>query len=322
MINRFKDYSDGTIKTVNISSKGVIEMSLLMNKSFDVVCVPSYYFCNMGCVMCHLTNNKLNKPMIKIDIDEFLYTLFESLTDSSNNKRTNKDKLLISFMGVGEPILNLELLKMLKLNEYKIKDRFNYKSISYAMSTMMPINNIDNLIELVNGLNISLKLHFSMHNPIDIERLKLIPNTKVDVETSLKLLNKYKKSIKNNKTIMNEYIKFHRTNNPVEIHYTLIKDINDKEEELNRLIELENKYKIPIKFIKFNPKDKLKISLKEDIWVNSLKAIVRVKTYSPPGKEVGSSCGEFTRHYYHEQIESKKDKDEFLLWKEKHQIFD
>ena len=35
---------------------------------------------------------------------------------------------------------------------------------------------------------------------------------------------------------MNEYIKFHRTNDPVEIHYTLIKGVNDSQEELKKYV--------------------------------------------------------------------------------------
>ena len=43
------------------------------------------------------------------------------------------------------------------------------------------------------------------------------------------------------------------------------------------------------------------------IWNESIRNSVpglRVKTYSPPGREIGSFCGEFTKHYYHEEIET------------------
>ena len=67
------------------------------------------------------------------------------------------------------------------------------------------------------------------------------------------------------------------------------------------------------------------ISKNEDKWITKLKKEIpdlRIKIYSPPGKEVGSSCGEFTKHYYHEEIESKKDLLEFENWVKTHQIFD
>ena len=107
----FKDFSDGTLKTVfDIGNKKIIEMSLLFNKEDkDVVCVPTHHFCNLGCKMCHLTNKGLNKSMIPINSEDFIECLFQTLT-RNNEKRTNKKKLLISFMGVGEPLLNLKLI--------------------------------------------------------------------------------------------------------------------------------------------------------------------------------------------------------------------
>lgn len=66
MINKigtFKDYNDGTLKTVfDVGDNKIIEMSLLFNKKDkDVVCVPTHHFCNLGCKMCHLTKKALIK---------------------------------------------------------------------------------------------------------------------------------------------------------------------------------------------------------------------------------------------------------------------
>lgn len=46
----------------------------------------------------------------------------------------------------------------------------------------------------------------------------------------------------------------------------------------------------------------------------------RIKTYSPPGREVGSSCGEFTKHFYHMEIETEEQREEFDTWKVKHLV--
>ena len=157
-IERFKDNTDGTIKTVNIIENKVIEMSLLMNKdNMDVICVPTHYFCNLGCKMCHLTSNK-NKEMLPININEFLYTLVKSLTNNLGFRRTKKEKLLISFMGVGEPLLNLKLIEDVVKSEYYIKERLGYTDIGYAISTMMPNDNLNILnIQKVSDSAISLQ---------------------------------------------------------------------------------------------------------------------------------------------------------------------
>ena len=70
----FKDFTDGTIKSVfRTKDKKIIEISLLMNRgAVDVVCVPTHHFCNLGCKMCHLTNNELNKGMFPVQKRDFI----------------------------------------------------------------------------------------------------------------------------------------------------------------------------------------------------------------------------------------------------------
>ena len=104
----FKDHTDGSLKSVFEKNGGqIIEATLLFNKEAkDVVCVPTHHFCNLGCKMCHLTNNKLNKKMVPIKYEDFKEALYRSVRDEEDNRITDKDKLLISFMGVGEPLLN------------------------------------------------------------------------------------------------------------------------------------------------------------------------------------------------------------------------
>ena len=327
-IGVFKDFKDNSLKTVfRDDKKRIIEMTLLFNKKDkDVVCVPTHNYCNLGCKMCHLTNEKVNKPMIPIKGEDFLMCLIETLTKNENNKlikRTNKKKLLISFMGVGEPLLNISLIKYVFLHENILKKRLGYEAIGYALATMMPNENLNVLVEVVNKYNIPLKVHFSLHNPIDEKRFKLLPCTNVKVARALELLSNYRKEIQSNEKIKEKYIKLHQTDDPTEIHYTLIKNLNDQDEELNTLLKYLKIYKIPIKFIKFNPKDELEISTRETKWLNKIKTEIpdlRIKQYAPPGKEIGASCGEFTKHYYHFEIETIGEKQEFENWKKIHQV--
>ena len=323
-LGTFKDFTDGTLKSVfDVGDKKIIEISLLFNKEDkDVVCVPTHHFCNLGCKMCHLTNKGLNKSMTPIKSSDFMECLIKTLT-KDGEKITNKKNLLISFMGVGEPLLNLKLIEEVYKNEDLLKEKLGYENIGYALATMMPNDNILKLKEMVNKLNIPLKVHFSMHTPIDKNRYDLIPSTNVSVSDALAYLVNYRTTLQSNKKLMDKYVKLHSTDDPVEIHYTLIKGVNDGKEELTKVHALLSKYNIPIKFIRFNPINDLEISNNENNWVNNLSTInnLRIKTYSPPGKEVGSSCGEFTKHYYHEEKKKKKEKQEFENWKKKHLVY-
>lgn len=323
-IGVFKDFCDDSLKSVfDTGDNKIIEMTLLANKEqMDVVCVPTHHFCNLGCKMCHLTNKGLNKEMIPIKADDFITALIETVT-IKGERRTNKKKLLISFMGVGEPLLNLKLIEEVYKAEETIKNKLDYETVGYAISTMMPNNNILKLTQMVDELNIPLKVHFSLHTPIDSERFDLIPNTKVYIEDALSYLINYRNVLQKNEKLMEEYKKLHRTNDPIEIHYTLINGINDKKEQLSKICNLLQVYNIPIKFIRFNPINDLKISNNKNLWVDTILKNVpnlRVKTYSPPGRQIGSSCGEFTKHYYHHEIETDEEKLEFETWKNKHEV--
>lgn len=324
-LGTFKDKKDGSLKSVFKTEKGkIIEMTLLFNKEkLDVVCAPTHHFCNLGCKMCHLTNNKLNKKMVPITIDNFIEGLIRTVTTSNKERITNKDKLLISFMGVGEPLLNLKLIKNIFEKEEELKKILGYKEISYAISTMMPNNNIKKLEEIVLEKKKPMKVHFSLHTPIDTDRKELIPSTKVSIKEALNYLCHYRSSITKDKGIINNYKNFHRTTDPIEIHYTLINKINDGEKELFEICKLLKEYQIPIKFIRFNPINDLKRTNQEEKWLKTISEEIpnlRIKTYSPPGRDIGSSCGEFTKHYYHEEIETIKEKEEFLTWKKEFQI--
>ena len=228
-------------------------------------------------------------------------------------------------MGVGEKLINFKLIEDVYNMETVLREKLGYEHIGYALATMMPNKNILDLTTLVDRLNIPLKVHFSMHTPIDNKRFDLIPSTKVNIEEALAYLIKYRKCVQANDEIMRKYIELHRTNDPVEIHYTLIKGVNDSQEELDKVCQILSKYNIPIKFIRFNPINDLKISGKEEIWVSEISKQLpglRIKTYSPPGREIGSSCGEFTKHYYHEEIETEEARKGFEQWFLKHRVLE
>ena len=95
-IGVFKDFNDDSIKSVfKTENNEIIEMTLLQNKEYeDIICVPTHHFCNLGCKMCHLTNNKLNKNMVGITIENFLESLMYSLRVQETNTKRSKDKTI------------------------------------------------------------------------------------------------------------------------------------------------------------------------------------------------------------------------------------
>ena len=281
--------------------------------------------------MCHLTNNRLEKRMVPIQYEDFIEALTKTVflnyakpISPSNTcvRRTTKENCLISFMGVGEPLLNLGLVKELFLNEPQFKANTSYKKVGYAISTIFPHRNIQPLKDLVD-IGMPLKVHFSLHSPFSQERFNLLPGTSVRVEEALQLLCEYRVYMTKNKPVMNKFAETHSVQDPVEIHYTLIKNVNDSQAHLEQLISLLKKYPIQLKFILFNPIGSMERSDNLALWLDTIKKAVptlNVVAYEPPGREIGSSCGEFTKHYYHYQIESDEEYKEFKHWEKEHII--
>lgn len=315
LLARYRD-SDKTEKFVFLTKKGIIELTWVKNKNgIAVFCLPTHHYCNLGCKFCHLSEDSSysKQKMIKISATDLSLAI-----DYTLKKYVKEKKILFSFMGVGEPFLNLKLI----IDLYKkIEKKKNYK-FSYALSTMMLIESeFVNLLKVVNSKNIPLKIHFSLHSPIDKERNKIIPHGIDNVNISLKRLKEYQKVIDKNKVINDNLAIFHKNIDAIEIHYTIIDKINDDKKSLDRLIELGRKYKIPLKILKFNPTKDLKRSKLEKDWLKVLKKNypASVYFYKPPGPNIGSSCGQFTKHYY---LGSNTDKEKaaFKKWHLKYNI--
>ncbi|MDR1027158.1 MAG: hypothetical protein LBL46_01960 [Rickettsiales bacterium] len=321
----FQD-SDGTIKHVFNRDKKITEITFLSNKaSRDVVCVPTFHYCNLGCKICHLTNKGLNKNMMPVKAEDLAEGIRRSVVGFDGRRRSEKENLLISYMGVGEPLLNIKLLgDIFQMRDY-LRGSLKYKNIGYAVSTIMPeADSVDKLLDAAGPYGIPIKLHFSVHSPFDAERFDLLPKTKVGVAEGLEALEKYRRFAKGNPRIMENIGRIHSSANvdPVVVHYTLIKNRNDSPAHLAELTRLLAVHKTPIMFIRFNPINGMEASENEAAWISELnRAGIKAKAYSPPGREIGSSCGEFTKHYYHEEIETAEQRREFQAWKQKHEIF-
>jgi adenine C2-methylase RlmN of 23S rRNA A2503 and tRNA A37 len=208
-VGTFKDV-DETIKSVYKSDRGIIEMTFISNKGssgVDVYCVPTHHYCNLGCKLCHLTAEGADKKrMVLIQTGEFLEGLSRTafkkspaiLSGKSSEllnryqKRSNNKKCLISFMGVGEPLLNLDLVKGVFKQQREIGEICDYETFSYALATMMPNYGLGLFSEYVKKEEFPLKVHFSMHSPFTNERFDLLPKTRVSVRDAFLMLADYR----------------------------------------------------------------------------------------------------------------------------------
>ena len=89
------------------TSQSVIEFSYInKNDGKNIICLPSQTMCNLGCKFCH-TTDFIGKIPVRGVLSEELVEGIKYIHNDQNFKN-NPKVLLISFMGCGEPILNVD----------------------------------------------------------------------------------------------------------------------------------------------------------------------------------------------------------------------
>ena len=286
-----KSKLDSTIKYIFKTEDNLIVEFSYINKDDgkDIICVSCQTMCNIGCKFCHTTDYigkiKLRSLYHSEMVDGVEY-IYKDLKLAEHHR-----VLLISYMGCGEPILNVEnvIESMLKIKNMDC----NESSLTrFAIATSIPENHwLDffKMTNLINEYKLPVKIHLSLHYTMDIIRKEWMPRA-LDIMPSLSAVDFYKKV----------------TGNAVEIHYALIEGVNDTEQDAILLTNFLKGRDINIKFLFYNEKSTLdaKASNKEKLkifkkYFNS--AGIYHEYYVPPGKDVGSSCGSFLMDYYLEQ---------------------
>ena len=284
LINKVKSTEDKTIKYVFKLYDNIISEATYIdnNTGKDIICVSCQTMCAMGCTFCHLTDN-----IGKLKLRNLLHEeIVESVVYISNDLKLkdNNRTLLISYMGCGEPLQNYTnvLDSIILLSSM-------FTNIRFGLSTMLPRSKWDNLFKLAKGIidnKIPLKLHLSLHYTNNEQRTEMMPAS-TNIKASIAALEFYRQV----------------TGQSVEIHYTMIKDVNDSDSDISELIKLLKNRDIPIKFLRFNSKES---SHNEGAEKNRIQTFrdaleandIKTEYYEPPGKDVGASCGQFLFDQY------------------------
>jgi len=256
----------------------VMETTYIDNGSNkDIICVSCQTMCTLKCKFCHLTDLVGKIKVRNITAEEILEGV-KHVNDDLGLESNNRP-LLISYMGAGEPVLNVDnVVESIVL----IKDYYPHSRSGLA--TIMPKNSMTEffkLAERVRKYNIEMKLHLSLHFMDETVRKEWMPNA-LDINPAISALDFYQKY----------------TKNPVEIHYTLIEGQNDTEDQINQLIGLMEGKDINVKFLHYKERTAAGEKACNE---NRAKELVNVfadeglqaEFYNPPGEDVGSSCGQF-----------------------------
>lgn len=255
------------------------EIAVIFRKKNRIsLCIPSQTWCNMKCRMCHLTNSPYSQKTRNLLSKEIYQMVYQTIISLPEELLDDKEELLIAYMGIGEPLLNIYNIVSATNN---IKSMFQFPKFKVSISTMVPENSIDKLEYFAQEMkNEHSKIHYSIHGMFNREYL--IPKGK-----------DYKEVINTLKTINKNY------NTELELHYNLINGVNDSIEEIRELAKLD----IPVSFIRLADTDELFKT--PESHVNKIEETLKLEfpnldfeCYTPPGASIRASCGQFSVEEY------------------------
>ncbi|MCK7528025.1 MAG: 23S rRNA (adenine(2503)-C(2))-methyltransferase RlmN [Ignavibacteriales bacterium] len=202
----------------------VVESVVIPDPKRITLCISTQVGCPLDCQFCAtgLMGYKRNLSSAEI-IDQFLMVS----RDYGKNKISN-----IVYMGMGEPLLNYaNTLKTLQIfAEEKTKD-ISLRRITVSTAGIAP-----KIIELADS-GLKVKLALSLHSMFEETRNKIMPINK-------------KYSLKENLEAVKYYAK--QTDTPITFEYVMLKDINDRDDDLIALIKLCKSLPCKINVIPFN----------------------------------------------------------------------
>lgn len=252
---------------------GKNEVSVIRKKDKGIICIPTQTNCKIGCTFCHLTGT--TRPSKNL-----CGAWLISVVDYLANTEDLRYNILISFMGVGEPLLNLSgLINSIEALHGK------YPNIRFGISTMMP--SIPAMIKLtdwvVKNPQFRIKMHLSVHGIFNRES---IIKSNVNISDAIRYIQQ-----------------FHiQTGNPIEYHYTLVDGVNDSVEELNAFNKIVSGDGATVKFLTLSETNGCVATKLTEAYIRSLFPMNIVEFYDPPGRDVGASCGMFNRDLYNQGI--------------------
>lgn len=277
--------TDGTRKyLLQMEDKQTIECVVIVAKGRLTLCVSSQVGCAIGCTFCHTGTMGLKRNLKIQEIVGQYLVISKHLKEkiSQDIRITN-----IVYMGQGEPLHNFEFVKNATLILMEEKGLgLGQRKITLSTSGLVP--QIEKLSEFP-PVNVAISLHAS-HDNI---RTELMPINKV---YDLKRLFGAIKKIP---------LKAHRH---ITYEYILIKDLNDRQEDIDGLLGLLPKKVSKVNLIPFNEYPGSEFKRPSDdriLWFQNrlLEKGIITTIRATKGQDILAACGQL-----------KSEMDNLNLW--------
>jgi 23S rRNA (adenine2503-C2)-methyltransferase len=264
-----RSHADVSQKFLLESGDGArIEAVLMEAHGHRTICISSQVGCALACALCRTGTGGFER---NVRSDEILnQILFFTSGHLPPHERFN-----IVFMGMGEPLLNLDnLVKALEI--INANDAFALGEKRVTVSTIGIPEAIRRLLE--TGLKFSLAI--SLNATTDEARKRLMPAAR-DIDETL--------------AAGIEFARGRRTR--VTIEYVLIRDVNDSEADARRLAGLTAGKPFKINLIPFNEWEGCAFRRPSDERIESFIALLlprapAVTVRRSQGSDINAACGQ------------------------------
>jgi 23S rRNA (adenine2503-C2)-methyltransferase len=217
--------STGTKKFVfETNEHNKIESVIIPEENRKTLCISTQIGCPLDCKFCAtgLMGYKKNLSAGEI-FDQYLL----AAKDYGKDNLTN-----IVYMGMGEPLLNYSAtINSLKIFADELTTGISLRKITVSTAGIAP-----KIIDLADS-GLKVKIALSLHSCFEDTRSKIMP---INIKYSLK----------QNIDAIKYYVK--KTGTRITFEYIMLKDINDRQDDINALARLCSEIPSKINVIPFN----------------------------------------------------------------------
>lgn len=272
---------DGTSKSlIGFDGGGAVEAVLM--PAYDgrraAGCISSQIGCAMRCDFCASTRGGLERDLSAGEIvEQFLH-----LRRQASRRRLRLSTLV--FMGMGEPLLNLENVTA-AIRRIAGSGMGELGGRQITVSTVGIVPGMDKLADA--GLNVHLAL--SLHAADDLTRGRIVPmNRKYPICQIVEAAKRFQE----------------KTGRVVNIEYCLLAGVNDSDAQAEQLADLLTGFRAHVNLIAYNPigpglsgisyetPPPERVQRFSDILFDR-KVVVHVRR--PRGQDVSAACGQLRR---------------------------
>ena len=265
---------DETVKYLfKLKDNRVIESVLMKYKHGNSVCISSQVGCSMGCKFCASTIGGKERDLAASEMLDQVYKI-----QLMSGQRVSN----VVIMGTGEPLDNYDnVVRFIRL--ISDPNGLNISPRSITLSTCGIPDKIKDLAD--EGLPVTLAL--SLHAPNDEVRRKLMPiASKYELSQVLDAVKYY----------------FDKTGRRLTFEYSMVDNVNDKEEHAKELAKLISGLNCHVNLIPVNPRRERNFARSKTEKIQIFKNIleknrINVTIRREMGTDIDAACGQLRKSY-------------------------